>query len=69
MRLAQILDDKGKRALVVSAGGECGLVTAARTTLALARAAIEAGVPLRKLIAERGVGKAVDLAAVLSTAT
>ncbi len=64
MRLAQILDDKGNRALVVSARGESRLVKGARTTLALARAAIEAGVPLRKLIAERGVGKAVDLAAV-----
>jgi len=65
MRLAQIVDESGKRALVVTARGESRLVKGARTTLDLARQAIEAGAPLRKLIAERGVGKPVDLAAAL----
>jgi hypothetical protein len=65
MRIAQFLDDKDKRALVVTARGESRLVKGARTTLDLARQAIEAGVPLRKLIADRGVGKPVDLAAAL----
>jgi hypothetical protein len=63
MRLAQIIDEKGKRALVVTARGESRLVTGARTTLDFAKQAIEAGAPLRKLVADRGVGKPVDLAA------
>jgi hypothetical protein len=63
MRLAQILDDNGKRALVVTARGESRLVKGARTTLQLAEAAIEAGTTIKKLIAERGIGKPVDLAA------
>jgi len=65
MRLAQIIDESGKRALVVTARGESRLVKGARTTLDLARQAIEAGAPLRKLIADRGVGKPVDLGAAL----
>jgi hypothetical protein len=65
MRLAQILDESGKRALVVTARGESRLVKGARTTLDLAAQAIEAGLPLRKLVADRGVGKPVDLAAAL----
>ncbi|MBV8473562.1 MAG: hypothetical protein JO107_06620 [Hyphomicrobiales bacterium] len=65
MRLAQIIDESDKRALVVTARGESRLVKGARTTLDLANQAIEAGLPLRKLIADRGVGKPVDLAAAL----
>lgn len=65
MRIAQIVDENGKRALVVTARGESRLVKGARTTLHLASQAIAAGVPLRKLIADRGVGKPVDLAAAL----
>ncbi|HEY1942194.1 MAG TPA: AraD1 family protein [Roseiarcus sp.] len=65
MRLAQIIDESDKRALVVTARGESRLVKGARTTLDLANQAIEAGVALRKLIADRGVGKPVDLAAAL----
>jgi hypothetical protein len=63
MRLAQITDENGKRALVVTARGESRLVKGARTTLQLAEAAIAAGTTLKKLVAERGVGKPVDLAA------
>ena len=63
MRLAQITDENGKRGLVVTARGESRLVKGARTTLQLAEAAIAAGTTLKKLIAERGIGKVVDLAA------
>jgi hypothetical protein len=65
MRLAQILDEKGKRALVVTARGESRLVKGARGTLELAKQALDAGAPLRKLVADRGIGKPVDLAAAL----
>jgi hypothetical protein len=66
MRLAQIIDEKEKRAVVVTARDETRLVKGARTTLQLAEQAIEAGVPLRKLIADRGVGKPVDLVAAVA---
>ncbi len=62
MRLAQILDDNGKRALVVTARGESRFVKGARTTLQLVASALAEGAPLRKLVADRGVGKPVDLA-------
>ena len=65
MRLAQFIDESGKRALAVTARGESRLVKKGRTTLSLAHQAIELGVPLRKLIADRGVGKPVDLARAL----
>ncbi len=61
MRLAQFLDDNGKRAVAVTVRDESRLVRGARTTLDLARQAIDQGVSLRKLIADRGVGKPVDL--------
>ena len=47
MRLAQIVDEKGKRALVVTARGESRHVKGARTTRELAAQAIEARTPLR----------------------
>ena len=65
MRLAQFIDESGKRALAVTARGESRLVKGARTTLDLARQAIAEGVSFRKLIADRGVGKPVDLARAL----
>ena len=65
LRLAQFIDENGKRALGVTARGESRLVKGARTTLDLARQAIAEGVSLRKLIADRGVGKPVDLARAL----
>ena len=61
MRLAQFVDETGKRALAVTARGESRLVRGARTTLDLARQAIDSGLSLRKLIADRGVGRPVDL--------
>ena len=65
MRLAQFIDENGKRALSVTARGESRLVKGARTTLDLARQAIAGGVSFRKLIADRGVGKPIDLARAL----
>ena len=65
MRLAQFIDEKGARALAVTARGESRRVRGARTTLDLARQAIGERVSLRKLIADRGVGKPVDLARAL----
>src|SRR5258707_13773706 len=53
------------RALAVTARGESRLVKGARTTVDLAGQAIAEGVSLRKLIADRGVGKPVDLARAL----
>ncbi len=61
MRLAQIIDDKGKRALVVSARGEARLVKGVRTTYALAMEALELGEPIRKRVTARGIGATVDL--------
>jgi hypothetical protein len=65
MRLAQIVDEQDKRALVVTARGESRLVKGARTTYDLAFQAIAAGEPIRKIIADRGIGKVVNLAAAL----
>ncbi len=65
MRLAQFIDENGKRALVVTARGESRRVKGARTTLELASQAIAEGVSLRKLVADRGVGRPVDLLAAL----
>ncbi len=61
MRLTQLVDDHGKRALAVTARGESRLVKGSRTTLDLARQAIELSIPIRRLIADRGLGKPVDL--------
>ncbi|MFZ1962738.1 MAG: hypothetical protein WAU78_04585 [Roseiarcus sp.] len=60
MRPAQIVEEAGKRTLIVTARGESRLVKGARPTLELARRAIEAGAPLRKLIAERGGGSTLE---------
>jgi len=55
MRLAQITDEKDKRALVVTARGESRLVKGARTTLELAKQAVEAGAPLTSRLSPRAV--------------
>ncbi len=65
MRLAQIVDDNGKRSLVVTARGEARIVKGVRSTYALAMEAIETGEPIKKRIAARGVGQTVDLAVAL----
>ncbi len=61
MRLTQFVDDRGKRALAVTARGESRLVKGARTTLELALQAIESNISLRRLIADRALGRPVDL--------
>ncbi len=61
MRLAQFIDENGKRALAASARGESRRVKGARTMLDFARQALAGNVSLRKLIADRGVGERVDL--------
>jgi hypothetical protein len=61
VRLTQFVDENGKRAVAVTARGESRRVKGARTTLELARDAVAEGVALRKLVADRGVGKPVDL--------
>ena len=65
MRLTQIVDDNDKRALVVTARGDSRLVKGLRTMRDLAAEALAEGAPLRKIIADRGVGKPVNLAAAL----
>jgi hypothetical protein len=66
MRLSQIVDDNDKRALVVTARGESRLVKGLRTLRDLAAEALAEGAPLRKIVADRGIGKPVDLAAALT---
>lgn len=66
MRLAQIIDEKGKRALVATARGESRLVKGLRSSYALAMEALEQGETIKKRIAARGVGAPVDLAAALN---
>ena len=63
MRLAQIVDESGKRMLVATQGGKSRRVKGLRTTYGLAMAAIEAGVTLADRVAACGLGKKVDLAA------
>jgi hypothetical protein len=65
VRLTQIVDENGKRAVAVTARGLSRLVKSARTTLALAQEALDSGASLRKLVTDRGVGKPVDLARAL----
>ena len=65
MRLTQIVDENDKRALVVTARGDSRLVKGLRTMGDLAAEALAEGAPLRKIIADRGIGKPVDLAAAL----
>jgi len=61
LRLTQFLDDRGKRALAVTARGESRVVKGARTTLALALQAMESNASLRRTISDRGLGRTVDL--------
>jgi hypothetical protein len=65
MRLAQIIDESGKRCLVVTARGDARIVKGMRSSYALAMEAIETGEPIKKRIAGRGVGQIVDLARAL----
>ena len=62
MRLAQIIDGKGERALVATRGASSARVKGYDTAYALAQAAIEAGTTLAECIAVRGLGEPIDLA-------
>ena len=66
MRLAQIIDGKGKRALVATQGGTSRRVKGFRTTYALALAAIESGATLAGCVAVLGLGGDIDLAAAVA---
>ena len=65
MRLSQLIDENGRRAVVVTARGESRSVKGVRSLLDLANRAIAADVPLRKLIADLGLGRPIDLARAL----
>jgi len=65
MRLSQLIDENGRRAVVVTARGESRSVKGVRSILDLANRAIAADVSLRKLIADLGLGRPVDLARAL----
>ena len=62
MRLAQIIDGEGKRAIVATQDGASARVKGFRTTYALAVAAIKGGSTLAERIAMLGLGEKVDLA-------
>jgi hypothetical protein len=66
MRLAQIIDGRGGRAVVATEGGGSRVVQGVETTYALVMDALAAGKSLRDAVAARGLGATVDLAAALS---
>jgi len=63
MLISQLLDAAGNRAVAVRDAAGAHLVPGAASTLALAQEAIDAGLGLAAVIAARGRGAAVDLAA------
>ncbi len=65
MFLSQILDGAGKTAVVARGGFEAALVCGAASTYALAQEAIAKGRPLAAVIADHGLGDAVNLPALL----
>ena len=66
MRLAQIIDGNGKRAVVATRDGECRRVKGVRSVYALAMEAIDTGQTLKQCVAAHGKGHAVDLALALA---
>jgi hypothetical protein len=65
MRLAQIVDEKGKRRVVVTTDGETRIVKGVRTTYALVNDALDEDQSIAEAIEDHGLGKRVDLAAAL----
>jgi hypothetical protein len=65
MRIAQIVDDKGKRRVVVTTDGETRIVKGVRTTYALVNEALEEEQSIAEAIEDHGLGKRVDLAQAL----
>ena len=66
MRLAQIMDAKGGRAVVATEGGESRTVNGVETIYALAMEALAKGDGLGARVAAHGLGASVDLAAALA---
>jgi hypothetical protein len=66
MLISQIWQADGRLAVVARDGSEAAIVNGAASTYALAQEAIETGRSLAAVIAARGLGQAVDLAALLA---
>ena len=66
MNLIQFTKSDGKRAVGAIEGGKAHTVRGATSVYALALKAAASGVKLRKLIGDRGLGKAIDPAAILA---
>jgi hypothetical protein len=64
LSLVQYRDAQGRRGVAALRDGQAWAVPGARTTLALAQAALAAGQGLAEAVAAAGEGEAVDLAAV-----
>src|SRR5579871_4923617 len=65
MRLAQIVDEKGKRRVVCTKDGESRIVKGVRTVYALVEEALDEEQTIAECIEEHRLGKKVDLAAAL----
>jgi hypothetical protein len=63
MHLIQFEDEAGARAVAATEGGTTSVVTGAGSVYSLAREAADRGIGLRALVLEKGLGKAVDRAA------
>ncbi|MEO6395477.1 MAG: AraD1 family protein [Devosia sp.] len=66
MNLIQYLTPKGMRAVGVIDGGEAHMLKGARSVYSLALGAAQRGISLKKAIKDRGLGKAIDPAAILA---
>ena len=65
MNLIQFLKSDGKRAVGAIEGGKAHIVKNATSVYALALKAAADGTKLKKLVADKGLGKAIDPAAIL----
>ena len=66
MNLIQFIKSDGKRAVGAIAGGKAHVVKGATSVYALALKAAADGVKLKSLVADKGMGKAIDPAAILA---
>ena len=66
MNLIQFIKSDGKRAVGAIAGDKAHVVRGATSVYALALKAAADGVKLKSLVADRGLGKAIDPAAILA---
>ena len=66
MNLIQFIKSDGKRAVGAIEGGEAHIVKGATSVYALARKAAADGVKLKALVADKGLGKPIDPAAILA---